>query len=431
MAKGVSLRFYLRFLSVALQYGFEKAKLGATRLVKKPSENDNGGIKRVLIVPCDFNYIVGSKGDEAMLTALVESIREKVNNPDFGIVTASCDIPDSVVSLGIKCEPCWSAPWRLGAVLAVISRYDYVVVIGADVMDGYYSPISASRLWSVLDLANRAGKLSVLLGFSFNGKSSSIVKHFVRNVSNGTVVNVRDCRSFERFVRVSPTLGARLVADSAFNLKPRDDNPSVRAVLDWLDSQRGGGRFCLCFNVHPMLFSTREELDAALYIVTKVLGGLVEDRAVSIVLLSHDYREVGIGDCAPLRQIFELLPESVRGYFLLPEDRFHAAELKAIAGGFDLVVTGRMHLAIAALGQGVPVAALVYQDKFQGLMDHFGLSDDLLLDPSKLLKDEDFYRFLTAALDQADQVRSDVQESLPRVMDLARLNFRELLERAS
>lgn len=39
----------------------------------------------------------------------------------------------------------------------------------------------------------------------------------------------------------------------------------------------------------------------------------------------------------------------------------------------DAVVTGRMHLAIACLGQSVPAACISYQDKVEGLYQLLGL----------------------------------------------------------
>src|SRR5574344_391976 len=56
-----------------------------------------------------------------------------------------------------------------------------------------------------------------------------------------------------------------------------------------------------------------------------------------------------------------------------------APELKALCGHLDCLFTSRMHLAIAALGRGKPVAAFAYQGKFTGLFRHFDLPEDLIL----------------------------------------------------
>ena len=43
----------------------------------------------------------------------------------------------------------------------------------------------------------------------------------------------------------------------------------------------------------------------------------------------------------------------------------------------DLVLTGRMHLAIAALGMGTPPLCVAYMDKFEGLFHLFDIASRL------------------------------------------------------
>ena len=54
--------------------------------------------------------------------------------------------------------------------------------------------------------------------------------------------------------------------------------------------------------------------------------------------------------------------------------------MKGLVGLVDFAVTGRMHLAIAALGMEVPVVALAYQGKFDGMMQRFDLGQ-MVFDP--------------------------------------------------
>jgi polysaccharide pyruvyl transferase WcaK-like protein len=98
-----------------------------------------------------------------------------------------------------------------------------------------------------------------------------------------------------------------------------------------------------------------------------------------------------------------------------------AWDAKAIAGAVDLVLTGRMHFAIAALGQGTPPVSVVYQGKFEGLMQHFGLeAEPLLLAPDKVGSGD---AALAAATANAERLRSKILAVLPRVEALSRSNF--------
>ena len=103
-----------------------------------------------------------------------------------------------------------------------------------------------------------------------------------------------------------------------------------------------------------------------------------------------------------------------------------ASEIKAVAGLVDGVVTGRMHLAIAALGQGTPVAAITYQDKFQGLFAHFGVSESLLLSPEQLLAGDNLEKFLLRFLGAYKTAGAQVRNMLPAVMELSRANIAPL-----
>jgi polysaccharide pyruvyl transferase WcaK-like protein len=92
----------------------------------------------------------------------------------------------------------------------------------------------------------------------------------------------------------------------------------------------------------------------------------------------------------------------------------------------DGVITARMHLCIAALGMGLPVAALTYQDKFQGLFHHFGLSEDWLLAPEQILAGNALEKMMLRFIDENAVLKRQVQARLPEVKRLAMLNFESL-----
>ena len=119
----------------------------------------------------------------------------------------------------------------------------------------------------------------------------------------------------------------------------------------------------------------------------------------------------------------------------LPGDRllrlrgpYSATEIKAVCRHFDFVMTGRMHLMIAAFGMGVPAVGVDYQGKFSGLITHFGLSEENLISPSEICGDEALYAFISRRfLDRAATGRQ-LREALPSVLAKAELNFSEPCE---
>jgi len=89
------------------------------------------------------------------------------------------------------------------------------------------------------------------------------------------------------------------------------------------------------------------------------------------------------------------------------------------------VITGRMHLAIAALGMGTPVICLTYQDKFDGLMEYFG-SEHYLISP-RSFDPRIFQKLCIDLMSDIDEISSRVRMNLPRVMELAQSNFQQLV----
>src|SRR5690606_31433485 len=120
------------------------------------------------------------------------------------------------------------------------------------------------------------------------------------------------------------------------------------------------------------------------------------------------------------------LPTKFQNQVLLAEGPFDAWDAKRVVSSVDLLITGRMHLAIAAMSQGVPAFGLAYKDKFEGLMQHFSLTDNLIPREETLLPDS-LFKFLTHAIDQHANARTKVCSRLPEVNERALANLNSLI----
>ena len=103
----------------------------------------------------------------------------------------------------------------------------------------------------------------------------------------------------------------------------------------------------------------------------------------------------------------------------------NAPTLKATTAALDCLLVARMHLAIAALGMGVPIAAVTYQGKFEGLFDHFHLPHELMLDPVQAQDPKRLAGVLARLLDQRAELRQGIEARLPVVRELSARNFTE------
>lgn len=385
--------------------------------------------RRLLVLPSDPWSIHQSRGDEAMIEAAAGEMKRAYPDLEIYIVTATAAASADVRAMGFKPLELWKQPFSYETVAQELSiiRPDFGVILGADVLDGYYSPVDAARMLLVADLMAAFGAKVSVLGFSFNSRPAKALREVFRLIDPGVVLNLRDAISLRRFDDFARKR-ARLVADAAFMLTPRADTAAVKAIAATIARQRAQGRKVFVFNIHPMLFKKPEpaKLRKMIELAAGAMERLSRQHNVSWVLLAHDYRpEIADDNC--LRPLADRLKPTLGEQVHHVEQTLSAGEIKAVVGLVDGVITGRMHLAIAALGQGTPVAAITYQDKFHGLFAHFGISEQLLLSPAQFLNGDSFERFLGHFLGAYEAAGDQVRQALPDVMELSRGNIAPLL----
>lgn len=384
--------------------------------------------QKFVLVPCDPWTLIGSKGDEAMICAVVSQL--KAVNPSVKVLVFSATSQASAAaqSLGFECLEIWDKGPAAMMDAAMSFEADCLAVLGADCMDGHYSPITTLNMLAVADLAARSGIRTSVLGFSFNDHPYPGLRKVFDAMHERVRIHVRDGVSFDRF-RKFTKVRSLLVADAAFQLVPDEDCAAISRLREWVDSQRDVGREVIGFNVHPMLLGkpSEEELNRLVDKVSMALSAYMEARSVSLVLISHDYRK-DVGDDVCLAPLWGRLRAKFADRVHYDTTMCSAAQLKAKAGLMSGVVTGRMHLAIASLGMGVPVAALTYQDKFQGLMKHVGLPFDLLLSPVELENPQNLSSMLLRFHDGLLSFRAQVNMTLPEVKRASAQNVAPLID---
>lgn len=396
-------------------------------ITKSENINSSNDLKKLLILPCDPWSLDGSKGDEAMVQGMVENLRCTNNNLKIAIIVATPEARTRANKLGFEAISAWNC--KLTEAISLIKDFspDAMFVLGADVMDGYYSPRTTARLLLLANLVANRGTRVAFTGYSFNANPSPLLKKVFASISSAVSLNARDPISLERF-KVFSTATIDLVADAAFLLTPDTTTPKVREIADWADQRRAAGDIVLGFNLHPTLIRNPTEQDARNLIQSAItaIASVSKTQAVSFLLISHDYR-VRDNDDKCLKPISDNLSAELGVRLLYPTDRFSAAELKAIAGATDGVVSGRMHLAIATLGMQKPIAAITYQDKFQGLLQHFYYPKDFLLPASEALEAKNLQKLIENFLNQIKPLTQIVINNLPAVKILAQKNVDKLL----
>lgn len=390
--------------------------------------------KHLIIVPCDPWSVGGSRGDEAMIMAVIHKYRQKFPQIPICIVCADEKGKSYIEQFPIEAvQPInlWTGNYPLERIYQSIinAQPSDVVVLGADCMDGFYSPLLSLTLLALHDLcANTSGINSYLLGFSFNTKPNWMMIRAFRSLSNATIVSIRDAISLERYQQ-KVGKPARLVADAAFMLQPEKNFHLYEEIAQWVSNQKVASRIVIGLNFHPMLraYNGTDDIKSdAIKLAINIKEILLRHKNISFVFISHDDRSK-LTDNLMLSNMINYLEtqsnELIERVFYRQEVP-RANQLKALCELLDGLVSSRMHLAIAALGMGIPVMAATYQGKFEGLFKHFELDCTYLLEPNLFLSNRMISVFENF-IDNLHTIKKQINTNLPQVLAFSNVNLKD------
>lgn len=376
-------------------------------------------INRFLILLSDPTSATGSLGDAAMLAGLMQSLRQRFPGCGFlliGTYSQQVDIPGIG---GVDVIEAWSG-W--GGSLAfddLVRKHSAFYVLGADVMDGAYGAALVCRMATYCNHAVQIGIPATIVGFSFNLAPRRAAVHALSNLLPGVKINIRDPLSLSRFAEAT-RIKATLCADVAFLMKPAHD--SGTGIEAWIQEAKNNNLIPVGININAHAFSAviaEMGEDAFVTAVGRELSTAAARCNLAFLLIPHDVKP----KCGDIRLLESLEKElnrhgtrAVRRILVTEPDK-----IKCIVGLLALVVTGRMHLAIAALGMKTPVVCITYQDKFEGLFEHFDLDREDLIDPWQCITPSLNQR-ISCSIARLEACTSKISAKLPQIELLSQKN---------
>ncbi|MBN9584312.1 MAG: hypothetical protein BGN84_17975 [Afipia sp. 62-7] len=321
----------------------------------------------------------GSKGDEGMhLGALriVDSVPVQLLNPQPGplwtdVLKRSRDLSHVTEQQGAFAD-----------FLPHIRPTDAVLVVGADVMDGTVGPEGSLERLSFLKKAISRGARGAIV-CSFRSDVHPLIVRAMKSLS-GADIFLRDLRSLESYFAQVGT-DAEFFPDLSYFAAPSDlQNRSCDSdMAAWLAQarERGGKIIGLNFSEHMFRsFSDRHNTAARVELVKNVIDEILKAiPEACFVLVSNDNREWDNHPSDDTYQKFsaEILKERIG------EDRFKIHDSSSsyfdnivLMKFLDLLITGRMHLAHAAVRRGtVPLIMMgcecgyTSMDKMRGMYE--------------------------------------------------------------
>lgn len=377
---------------------------------------------RFAIIAGDASDPSGSLGDMAMFSALMQSLRAQNPNATFTIIG---ERSHTIVVPGIgetPVVPAWAGTTGTIAFDKLIRQHHALFVMGADILDGKYGASLVQRIVAYCNHSVLLGIPATMLGFSFNRNPRDPAVHALSRLHPKVTVNIRDQPSLDRFTRIVG-IPARLCADIAFLMPPAAATAPESAPEDWIAAMRLEGRTPVGINLNAHALApaiAQAGMDVLIDHIADQLKHAGEQHVLAFMLLPHDLK-LQSGDVAMLQTLENKL--KLKGFSHVRYTSIdHPDRIKRVVGLLDLVVTGRMHLVIASLGSGTPTLSITYQDKFEGLYQHFGLSLKHTISPMQCLNHE-FLTRLNNAYTQRHTMSAQIRARLPQVKELASRNL--------
>jgi len=315
---------------------------------------------------------------------------------------------------------------KMIAFLPRLLLYKTAYYIGADVIDGTYGESAPLITCFLLRSLSAVGARVTILGCSFSRSPTADCVEALNTLPRSVEICARDHLSRER-LQTALHRPVRLVADTSLSLEKGEiRQDSVKSLVAWTAAQRSLGNRIVGVNANYSLVPRSE--GHTLHELADVYHRFIEeatsaDPTLRYVFLGSDGR--GQSEFRFADIIYQRMPSHLQSFCQRQAELCSFQEMKAICASLDLVITGRMHLSIASLGEGTPVGCIVYQGKFEGLIEgHFQLQD-VLIEPAEAFAPGGLHKFLARLLPRLSEIREKIQERLPHVRELAEDNFRQ------
>lgn len=381
------------------------------------------GVRRALIIPPAGP---GSLGDAAMLTSIISYLRTHQYQADLLEIESGrrwdLDANEDLLVPGERFIA-YGSRINLAKLLLRLRSYSDLICVGADILDGIYDEARMVHRLELLDRAARAGVRVTIVGSSFSNHPMPNCVNMLRALPATVRIFARDVDSQAR-MEAALDRPIPLSADVAFLLPTAQHRLDNHPIMEWIGIERAAGRSLIAFNANN-LHETRYPNLVPDY--ARLISATI-DLGMSAILVPHDIR-TDRSDRMIASEIAAMLSPTQAQHLRI----FQAStpgQLKALLARIDLIVTGRMHAAIIAIGSHTPAMSFAYANKFEGLYRH------LELDPEELILDldalsaclEGIVERVDAVRRRAPELRRHIAARLGKLQSAAERNFVGLSE---
>lgn len=294
-------------------------------------------------------YGFANAGDEAMLTAIVKSLRQAEASVDLTVISGN---PRNTAAKHRVASIHRFSPLKIYSALA---SCDLLLSGGGSLLQDVTSKKSLLYYLAIIWLGKLLDKKVMLFAHGIGPIRSGLLRKLTKYVcSKADLITVRDTDSLVELERLGVALEkVRLTADAVLTLAQADKEQGLELLK----------KFNLNQDKPIVAISVRSwgADDKYLQEMAKVADSLIERKNVQIALLPLQY-PADVTACKKLQQFMQS-----RDAVIL-DAAFDTEQFLALMGNFSLLIGMRLHALIFAAVMDVPFIALSYDPKIDGFV---------------------------------------------------------------
>lgn len=366
-----------------------------------------------------------SFGDEMLMLGLLDGLRSKFAG-NISVLSLNGDGCQNILMHGhqlkmIGFKKGWISLSSYKQFINIASNFSHFIVMGADVLDGAYGTINSIQRLRLLNLAAKMGMKTAITGCSFNGaKEKRILRQLVAAERSGTVIHAREKVSLVRLQKFLQEVVP--VADLAFmvDVEKYPIGSKIAEIKNHAANWREDSGLVVGINFCGWNINDKDLFFDSF--ATAILKLSDPRQKIALILIPHDTREDGWSDLATLEAFHRKIGKRME-VIGTPQDIRSGIDAKQVVSWCDVLLTGRMHLAIAAHDQGVPAVSFSYQGKFEGFYDLYNMKTEWLVDYAR---PENAVQTVFAAIKDRKKLSKIISDRKINVNAAARRNFKWL-----
>lgn len=295
-------------------------------------------------------YGFANAGDEAMLTAIIKSLRAAEKDVSLTVISGSPSVTAArhqVASIH-RFNPFEIIPAIMGCSLLLSG--------GGSLLQDVTSKRSLVYYLTILALGKLLGKRVMLFAQGIGPINSCILRKLTSLIcSSADLITVRDADSLAELRKMGvPQNKVRLTADAVLTLRP-GDKAAGRALLD---------KFKVPQNKKLIAISVRdwEQGGSYLHHLAEAAAEIAAKEDAHIVLLPLQYP----ADLHACKKLQRYLPQSAGSTIL--NAAYDTDQFLSLMGNFTLLIGMRLHALIFAAVMELPFVALSYDPKIDGFV---------------------------------------------------------------